>query len=106
MVDLHLNICGCNEVNTFIYEETDNFPADKFCTPTQAYDCGKIKLNKTQITEKCFDPDECREVCQYWRYESTVTVGPVVRSTLEPTVLKFKKSNKTYRKAPKKRPHE
>lgn len=103
MVDLHMEICGCNEINTFVYFESEIFPADQFCAPIQAYECGKIKLNKTEISDKCFDPEECKDVCEYWSYESSVTVAPIVRRTFEQSVENYKNTNKSYRKVPNKK---
>lgn len=70
MADVQKKICGCLELNSFIYFHKKALPETMFCTPKQAYECmlRNPKLNVTAAVEQCFNHGVCPERCELWQY--------------------------------------
>lgn len=95
MIDVHMEVCGCMELNTFLYSETKPLPETYFCTPRQAFECAKLKANVSSMLDKCFSIDTCPERCEYWRHEASLSSSPLVRKQLEASLGTYRKSNQT-----------
>lgn len=94
MIDMHVEICGCMELNTFHYYVAKPLPESAFCTPRQSYECAKfVRTNVSFMIDKCFNIDVCPESCVYWRYQTYLSSSPIVRNQMEIPLQEYHKSN-------------